>query len=151
MQRDARTFLCDMRDAADSIHGYVQGCDFDGCLAKRLLHAGVEREFVTIGEAVSHLARIAPDIAARISDARRIIGRSSEGSRRVGWFERAGAYGEAVRGRCSDRGGGSRSGIRRRLGDELADPCLSRLNMRCFQLRDHWSSSGGGSSANRLI
>ncbi len=74
MQRDARTFLWDMRDAADAIQGYVQGCGFDDYLANRLLRAGVEREFVTIGEAMSQLAKIAPDIAARFSDARRIIG-----------------------------------------------------------------------------
>jgi len=62
------------RDAADAIQGYVQGCSFDDYLANRLLRAGVEREFVTIGEAMSQLAKLAPDIAARISDTRRIIG-----------------------------------------------------------------------------
>ncbi len=70
MQRDARTFLWDMRDAADAVQGYVQGRSFDAYLANRLLRAGVERKFVTIGEAMSQLAKIAPDIAARISDVR---------------------------------------------------------------------------------
>ena len=74
MQRDARTFLWDRRDAADAIQSYVRGCSFADYLASRLLRAGVEREFVTIGEAMSQLARTAPDIAARISDVRRIIG-----------------------------------------------------------------------------
>lgn len=58
----------------DAIQGYVQGRNFDHYLANRLLRAGVERELVTIGEAMSQLSRIAPDIAARISDVRRIIG-----------------------------------------------------------------------------
>ena len=74
MQRDACTFLWDICDAADAIQLYVQGHSFDDYLGNRLLRAGVEREFVTIGEAMSQLGKTAPDIAARISDARRIIG-----------------------------------------------------------------------------
>ena len=74
MQRDARTFLWDICDAADAIQGYVHGRSFDDYLGNRLLRAGVEREFVTIGEAMSQLAKTAPDIAARMSDVRRIIG-----------------------------------------------------------------------------
>lgn len=74
MQRDARTFLWDVRDAADAIQGYLQGRSFDDYIANRLLRAGVEREFVTIGEAMTQLAKIALDLAARISDLRRIIG-----------------------------------------------------------------------------
>jgi uncharacterized protein with HEPN domain len=73
MQRDARTFLWDICDA-DAIQGYVQGRSFDDYLANRLLRAGVEREFVTIGEAMSQLAKTAPGVAARMSDVRRIIG-----------------------------------------------------------------------------
>jgi len=60
MQRDARTFLWDIRDAADAIQGYVQGRSFDDYLANRLLRSGVEREFVTVGEAMSQLAKTAP-------------------------------------------------------------------------------------------
>ncbi len=74
MQRDGRTFLWDRPDAADAIQGYVQGRNFDDYLANRLLRAGAEREFVTIGEAMSQFAKLAPEVAARISDMRRIIG-----------------------------------------------------------------------------
>ncbi len=58
MQRDFRTFLWDMRDAADAIQGYVQGRSFDDYLANRLLRADVEREFVWAPHQAMHFGKL---------------------------------------------------------------------------------------------
>jgi uncharacterized protein with HEPN domain len=74
MRRDARSFLWDVRDAADAIASFVQGRSFGDYAADRMLRSAVERQFEIIGEALSQLARTDPVLAARIPDLRRIIG-----------------------------------------------------------------------------
>ena len=73
MRRDPRSFLWDVRDAADAIASFTQGRSFGDYLADRMLRSAVERQFEIIGEALSQLAKTDPDLAARISDVRRII------------------------------------------------------------------------------
>ena len=74
MRRDARSFLWDVRDAADAIASFVQGRSFGDYAADRMLRSAVERQFEIIGEALSQLARTDPVLAALIPDLRRIIG-----------------------------------------------------------------------------
>jgi uncharacterized protein with HEPN domain len=74
IRRDARSFLWDVREAADAIQGFVQGCGVNDYTTDLLLRSAVERQFQIIGEALSQLAKIDATPAARIPDLRRIVG-----------------------------------------------------------------------------
>ena len=72
MQREARKYLFDVKEAVDSIGEYLgDKNDFNIYLNNKLLRRGVERELGIIGEAISKLLKIYPDI--NISNPRRII------------------------------------------------------------------------------
>jgi uncharacterized protein with HEPN domain len=73
MQRDIRSFLWDVREAADAIMGFTQGRSFDDYVADLMFRSAVERQFEIIGEALSQLARIDPALAARIPNLRQIV------------------------------------------------------------------------------
>lgn len=68
MRRDPRAFLWDVRKAPDAIARYIGNRDKEGYLADDMLRSAVERQFEIIGEALSQLARLGPDIAARIPE-----------------------------------------------------------------------------------
>jgi uncharacterized protein with HEPN domain len=68
MRRDPRAFLWDVQRAADAIARYVGQGDRTHYLADDLLRSAVERQFEIIGEALNQLARLKPDIAARIPE-----------------------------------------------------------------------------------
>lgn len=63
MQRDARTFLRDVREAATAIQSFIAGIDFASYADSPLLHSAVERKFEIIGEDLNQLARHDPDRA----------------------------------------------------------------------------------------
>jgi uncharacterized protein with HEPN domain len=65
--------LDDVRDAAAFIRQVTDGKTLGAYGADRLLRQAVERNFEIIGEAISRLARVDPDIAARIGDHPQII------------------------------------------------------------------------------
>ena len=73
MPRDARAYLADVIEACDAIANAVHGLDLAGYESSRLVRSSVEREFIIIGEAVSALSRVAPDVFASITRARRIV------------------------------------------------------------------------------
>lgn len=73
MPRDERAYLGDVLDACDAILGAVRGLDLADYRSNRLVRSAVEREFILIGEAMTALARIAPEVFAAISRARRIV------------------------------------------------------------------------------
>ena len=73
MPHDPRAWLWDVQDAADAIAEFTAGMDADGYSASRLVRAGFERQFETIGEALNQLSRRAPDLAARIPDLPAIV------------------------------------------------------------------------------
>jgi uncharacterized protein with HEPN domain len=73
MQRDIRSFLWDVREAADAIMGFTQGRSFDDYVADLMFRSAVERQFEIIGEALSQLARIDLALAARILNFRQIV------------------------------------------------------------------------------
>lgn len=60
MPRDARAYLRDIAEACEAIGDAVAGVDLDAHKASRLVPSSVEREFITIGEAVAALSRTAP-------------------------------------------------------------------------------------------
>jgi uncharacterized protein with HEPN domain len=74
MERDARSWLWDVLDAAEAIASFVEGVDAASYAAQPLVHSAVERKFLTIGEALNQLSRASPELAARIPDLRAIVG-----------------------------------------------------------------------------
>jgi uncharacterized protein with HEPN domain len=73
MPHDPRQCLEDVRKATGMIRRFVGSSNFAQYTSNDLLRAGVEREFIIIGEALNRLLSIEPHLAARISNYRQII------------------------------------------------------------------------------
>lgn len=65
--------LYDVEQAAARIQEFVQGMTLEQYVGDRRTVAAVEREFITIGEALRRVFRLDASAAERITDARRII------------------------------------------------------------------------------
>lgn len=74
MPRSVAAYLADIVEACDAIDAVLEGIDLAAYLNRRAVRSSVEREFILIGEAVAGLRRLAPKLAAGITDARVIIG-----------------------------------------------------------------------------
>lgn len=74
MERDARTWLWEVLDAAGAIRLFTDGMDAAAYAAQPLVHSAVERKFEIVGEALNQLSKRNPEIAARVPDLRAIIG-----------------------------------------------------------------------------
>ncbi|RZL63022.1 MAG: DUF86 domain-containing protein [Variovorax sp.] len=73
MQRDARAFLWDAREAAGQIQGFVSGMDAAAYEGNPMAQAAVERKFEIIGEALNQLAKLDAVLATRITDLGQIV------------------------------------------------------------------------------
>ena len=73
MNRDPRVLLADVARAGADIESFIEGMERATYLRDGMTQAAVERKFEIIGEALTRLHQAHPDIAARISDLRRII------------------------------------------------------------------------------
>jgi uncharacterized protein with HEPN domain len=73
MQRDARAYLADARDAAALIRQFVQGRTLADYRADPMLRSAVERQFESIGEALNQLAKTTPAPTEHIPDLRRMV------------------------------------------------------------------------------
>lgn len=73
MRREAHAFLWDAREAARAIQSFVQGIDAAAYASTPLVHSAVERKFEIIGEALNQLAKVDPELAARIPDVPQIV------------------------------------------------------------------------------
>src|SRR5699024_6734635 len=74
MQRDARARLWHARSAAREVQRYLAGksrADYD---ADAVLRSAVERQMITVGEALSHLRTLDPETAARIPYLAQVVG-----------------------------------------------------------------------------
>ena len=74
MQREARKYLVDVQTAVRRLEAYTAGKRFADYEADGMLRDAVERRFEIIGVALSELASLDEDLAARISEYPRIIG-----------------------------------------------------------------------------
>ena len=74
MPRSREAYLADIIDACDTIDLALTGVDTSRYLSDRVIRSAVERQFITIGEAVASLTRIDPEFASRITQARLIVG-----------------------------------------------------------------------------
>ncbi len=66
--------LEDMRMASESITRFAAGRTLAHYLDDEVLRAAIERKFILIGEAASRLTKVAPEVAARVSELKSIIG-----------------------------------------------------------------------------
>ena len=73
MRRDPRVLLMTVVESAEAIADAVAAIRFDDYCNSRLIRAAVEREFITIGEALNNLSRVDSSLFARIDEAPRII------------------------------------------------------------------------------
>jgi uncharacterized protein with HEPN domain len=62
-----------MQRAANLLTQFTAGKQFADYDSDSMLRAAVEREFEVIGEALGQLARLDPDLAARITEHRNIV------------------------------------------------------------------------------
>ncbi|MHB8842919.1 MAG: HepT-like ribonuclease domain-containing protein [Candidatus Aquicultor sp.] len=74
MPRSALAYLSDIVEACDAVAVALDGVDLPGYEVNRTLRSAVEREFTIIGEAVNSMSRLDPELAARVSHARMIVG-----------------------------------------------------------------------------
>jgi uncharacterized protein with HEPN domain len=74
MERDARSWLWDVLDAAQAIESFVHELDAASYLKQPIVQSAVERKFLIIGEALNQLSKAEPLLAARIPDLRSIVG-----------------------------------------------------------------------------
>jgi uncharacterized protein with HEPN domain len=74
MPRSIAAYLADILEACDAVEDVLDGVDLEAYVRTRSVRSSVEREFITIGEAVSVLGRRDPESFGRISNARLIIG-----------------------------------------------------------------------------
>ena len=73
MKRDPSAYLWDMQQACLAISGFVTGVDLPHYQSNLLLRSAVERKLQNIGEALSQLSRLQPDVAARVPQHRQLI------------------------------------------------------------------------------
>ncbi len=73
MQREIRAYLLDIIEACDAIVSATHNLDLDAYRGNRLIRSSVEREFITIGEAIGAISRLRPELFDQISQARRIV------------------------------------------------------------------------------
>jgi uncharacterized protein with HEPN domain len=73
LPRDHRAYLSGAREAADDILSFTAGKTFADFHGDGLLRAGVERKLEIVGEALSQLRRLRPDLAAKVPDLAQII------------------------------------------------------------------------------
>jgi len=72
--RDLRAYLFDVVECCEAISAYVTGRTLDAYRNERGLRAQVEREFITIGEALNSAVKVDPGIESGITSCRAIIG-----------------------------------------------------------------------------
>jgi len=73
MERDARSYLWDIQEAADAIARFTAGMESGGYAENEIVRAAVERKFEIIGEALTQLSKRDPALARRVPDFRDII------------------------------------------------------------------------------
>ena len=73
MRRDARCYLWDALKAAEAVQSFLRGRTYEAFVEDDLLRSAVERQLEIIGEALSRLAKVDPQIADNVAELRRII------------------------------------------------------------------------------
>lgn len=74
MRPESPAYLWDARDAARRIGEFVAGKTLAVYEADPLLRSAVERQFIVVGEALTRLRKVDPQIAEDVPDLSKIIG-----------------------------------------------------------------------------
>ena len=74
MNRRSSKLLFDVLESGRTIRDWCAGRNFAGYEKDRQFRRAAEREVEIIGEALGRLARLEPDVAARITELPRIVG-----------------------------------------------------------------------------
>jgi len=74
MPHDPKKLLYDMKAGAERIERFVAGKSFEDFLKDEMLQSAVDRQFTIIGEAMSRLRKLSPEIAKEISGQNQIVG-----------------------------------------------------------------------------
>ena len=72
-RRDPRVYLLDIRQAIDLVSAAVQDKALPDYERDAILRSAVERQFITVGEALMQMLRFTPELQVRISHTRQII------------------------------------------------------------------------------
>ena len=73
MRLEAKKYLFDIQKATNLLAQFTAGRELADYLRDAMLRAAVERQFEIIGEALTQLAKLDGELAARITEHRRII------------------------------------------------------------------------------
>jgi uncharacterized protein with HEPN domain len=73
MRRDARCYLWDALKAAEAVQSFLRGRTYEAFVEDDLLRSAVERQLEIIGEALSQLAKVDPQIADNVAELPRIV------------------------------------------------------------------------------
>ena len=73
MELEAKKLLLDVLTSCEAIQDFTRGKLFSDYEKSRLLRSATEREFEVIGEALSRLRRLAPNVSAQITSSDAII------------------------------------------------------------------------------
>jgi uncharacterized protein with HEPN domain len=74
MPHSAAAYLSDIIDACDAIADVLSGVDLEIYQSRRPIRSAVERELITIGEAMGAVGRVAPEMSDEVPNARMIVG-----------------------------------------------------------------------------
>ena len=73
MRRDPEPLLWDAIHAIDDVLRFAAGRTLDEVLDDEIVRLAIERQLITVGEALSQLDRLFPDTAAAIPDLRAVV------------------------------------------------------------------------------
>jgi uncharacterized protein with HEPN domain len=73
MQRDARCYLWDALKAAEAVQTFLSGKTYEAFIGDDLPRSAVERQLEIVGQALSQLAKVDPQMAGSIFELGRIV------------------------------------------------------------------------------
>ena len=73
MQRDVRRYLWDAQKTAGTVQTFLRGKTYETFIDDDLVRSAVERQLQIMGEALSQLAKVDPQIARNIAELHHII------------------------------------------------------------------------------
>ena len=73
MDIEIRKYLYDIQQACQLIEEFINGQDFGSYQSNVMLKSAVERQCITVGEALNQVLKRSPELNSQISDARQIV------------------------------------------------------------------------------